>query len=98
MLYMNILTWEPDKRDAVIDRARRIGLEHEGMKVIGTWADITTGRCFQLCDIPKDMDPMLNVKSNFTWNDIMNIESVPVMDAMQLMNMTESMKQVAYAH
>ena len=37
MLYMNILTWAPDKRDAVIERAKKIGFEHEGMKVIGTW-------------------------------------------------------------
>ncbi len=98
MLYMNVLTWDPDKRDAVIDRARRIGLDHEGMKVIGTWADVTSGRCFQLCDVPRDMDPLLNVKANFAWNDIMHIESIPVMEARQMIDMADSLRQVAYAH
>jgi hypothetical protein len=92
MLYMTILTWDPEKRDEVIERVKKIGLEHEGMKVIGTWADVTTGRCFQLSDIPRDIDPILNLKSNFTWNDIMRIESIPVMDAMELIQALESMK------
>jgi len=92
MLYMNILTWDPEKRDTVIERVKKIGLEHEGMKVIGTWADVTTGRCFQLCDVPRDIDPILNLKSNFAWNDILRIESIPVMEAMELIKVLESMK------
>ena len=92
MLYMNILTWAPDKRDAVIERTKKIGLEHEGMKVIGTWADIDGGRCFQLNDIPRDMDPALSLKANFTWNDIMKIETIPVMDAAEMIKLLESMK------
>jgi hypothetical protein len=95
MLYMNVLTWEPDKRDAVIERTKRIGLEHEGMKVVGTWADTTSGRCFQLCDVPDNMDPMLQLKANFAWNDIMKVEQVPVMDAGEMLHALESMERVA---
>ena len=89
---MNILTWEPEKRDAVIERVKEIGLEHEGMKVIGTWADVTQGRCFQLCDVPQNINPILNLKSNFAWNDILKIETIPVMDAMELIKVLESVK------
>lgn len=92
MLYMNILTWDPDKRDVAIERTKKLGFEHEGMKTIGTWADVDGGRCFQLTDIPRDADPALSLKANFTWNDIMKIESVPVMDAAEMLKALASMK------
>lgn len=91
MLCMTILTWDPDKRDAVLERAKKIGLEHEGMKVIGTWVDVTGGRAFQLCDIPRDIDPMLSLKANLSVNDLVKIEDVPVMDATEMMKLMESM-------
>lgn len=91
MLYMTILTWDPDKRDAVLERAKKIGLEHEGMKVIGTWVDVAGGRSFQLCDIPRDIDPMLSLKANLAVNDLVKIEDVPVMDATEMMKLMESM-------
>ena len=89
---MNILTWEPDKRDEVLKRANEIGLEHEGMKVIGAWADVDGGRCFQLSEVPPDMDPMLSLKANFTWNDIIKIETVAVMNAADMLKALASMK------
>lgn len=92
MLYMTILTWEPDKRDAVIERAKKIGFEHEGMKVIGSWVDVLGGRGFQLLDVPQDIDPMLSLKANFAWNDLVKIEDIPVMDATEMMKIAESMK------
>ena len=92
MLYMNILTWDPDKRDAVIERVKKIGLQHEGIKVIGTWVDVAVGRAFQLCDIPRDIDPKLSLKANFAWNDLVRIEDVPVMDAMEMLKLLQSMK------
>ena len=92
MLYMTILTWDPDRRDAVLDRVRKMGLEHEGMKVIGTWADFSGGRCFQLSEIPQQ-DPAISLKANFAWNDILRIESVPVMNAMDMMNMLSTLQK-----
>ncbi len=92
MLYMNILTWDPDKRDAVTERAQKIGFEHEGMKVIGTWVDVHGGRCFQLTDVPRDIDPMLSLKANFAWNDLVRIRDIPVMDAMEMIKLMESMR------
>ena len=89
-MYMNILTWAPDKRDTVIERVKKIGMEHEGIKVIGTWVDVNGGRCFQLSEEPAD--PKHSLKANFTWNDILNIESVPVMKAEEFLNLLDIMK------
>ena len=91
MLWMNILTWAPDKRDEVIKRAQTIGFEHEGMKVIGTWVDVDGWRAFQLTDVPPDIDPRLSLKANFAWNDIVRIESVAVMEAEKMIKIASSM-------
>ncbi|MFC1956456.1 DUF3303 domain-containing protein [Chloroflexota bacterium] len=90
MLYMNILTWAPDKRDAVIERANKVGMEHEGIKVMGTWVDVNGGRCFQLSEEPAD--PKLGLRANFAWNDLLNIETVPIMKAEEFLNLLKSMK------
>ena len=90
MLYMNILTWDPDKRDEVMKRAQTKGFAHEGINILGTWADIQGGRAFQLSEDPDD--PTLSIKANFEWNDIMKIESIPIMDAEELLNLMGSMK------
>ena len=92
MLYMNILTWAPDKRDAVIERAEKTGFEHEGMKVIGSWVDVDGWRGFQLTEVPPDMDPKLSLKANFAWNDIVKIETVAVMDAAVMLKAFASMR------
>ncbi len=89
MLYMTILTWDPDKRDAVLERVKKLGLQHEGMKVIGTWVDVHGGRSFQLCDVPRDYDPKLSLKLNFAWNDLVSIEDVCVMDATEMMQLLQ---------
>ena len=89
MPYMNILTWDPAIRDEVMNRARTKGLGHEGIRVLGTWADVQGGRCFQLSEEPAD--PKLSIKANFAWNDLLKIESVPVMDAEELLKLLASM-------
>ena len=91
MLYMNILTWAPDKRDEVVTRAQKIGLSHEGGKVIGTWIDINGGRGFQLVETAPDLDPKIMVKNSLDWNDILKIESVHVMDAAEMIKLASSM-------
>ena len=90
MLYMHILTWDPDKRDAVIERTKKIGVEHEGIKVIGTWVDANGGRAFQLNEAPED--PKLGLKANFAWNDLVKIEEIPIIEAKEFMELLESMK------
>ncbi len=90
MLYMNILTWEPGMRDEVVKRAQTKGTGHEGIKVLATWTDVQGGRAFQLSEEPAD--PKLSIKANFEWNDIMKIESVPVMESEEFFKLLASMK------
>jgi len=92
MLYMNILTWAPDKRDEVLKRAQKIGFEHEGIKVINTWADVDGGRAFQLTEVPPNMDPKLSLKANFIWNDVLKIKTIAVMDAGEMVKLLSSMR------
>ena len=91
MLWMNILTWDPAKRDEVIKRVQTIGLVHESEKVIGTWADMNGGRAFQLVEAPPGLDPKIMAKNSFAWNDILKIESVHVMDAEEMIKLASSM-------
>ena len=90
MLYMSILTWDPEKRDEVIKRVQTKGLAHEGIKVLGTWADVQGGRCFQLSEEPAD--PKFGIKANFAWNDLLRIEGAPVMEAEQFIKLLATMK------
>jgi hypothetical protein len=62
------------------------GIEHEGIKVLGTCADVQWGRAFQLTDVPAESKA--SIKANFDWNDIMGIESVTVMKAEDLLNLS----------
>jgi len=56
MLFMNIYTWEPGQRDALIKR--RLGKKGNalspGMKKLGEWFDVGGGRGFILL---KEMIP-----------------------------------------
>jgi hypothetical protein len=89
---MSIQTWDPEKRDAVLERAKKIGLEHKGEKVLGSWVDISGLRSYQLIDVPSDIDPMQHLKNYFAWNDIMRIETIPVIEAGEMIKALSSMK------
>jgi hypothetical protein len=90
MLEITILTWAPDKREEVIKRVQKLGMKHEGIKVIGTWVDLQGGRAFQLNEVPAD--PMLGVKANHAWSDLMDIETVHVMEGEEFMKLLSTMK------
>lgn len=91
MLHLTIITWDPDKSEEVFKRVQERGVEHEGMKAIGTWVQIDGGRAFHLADVPPDIDPKLILKSNFAWNDIVRLETVRVMEAEELLKLLSSM-------
>jgi len=75
MLFMNIVTWEPEKRDEVLKRALEEKVP-EGIKVIGNWGDFS-GRSFRLTETD---DPTAMAQSAMYWNDVCEIEVIPVME------------------
>ena len=76
MLFMDIWTWEPEKRDEVAKRAAEWKCP-EGIKVIGEWFDLTGHRAFYLYEVE---DSKVLLAANDYWTDIAKCESVPVMD------------------
>jgi hypothetical protein len=89
MLYMNVVTWDPDKRDEVIKRYGEIGQQvPEGMKVLGEWVTLQGDRVFRLVDITTP-DPGCSVKANFAWNDLTKLEAFSVMEPAQLLKLVQ---------
>ena len=87
MLFMDIWTWEPEKRDEMAKRAAEWKCP-AGMKVLGSWVDLTGNRVFYLYEVE---DPKVLLAANTYWTDIATCESVPVMameDFMKLMAQT----------
>ena len=84
MLFMDIWTWEPEKRDEMAKRAAEWKCP-AGMKELGYWYDLTGSRVFYLYEAE---DPAVILKAGNYWTDIAKCESVPVMemgDVMKLM-------------
>lgn len=84
MLFMDVVTWEPEKRDEVIRRAAEWKCT-EGLNEHGYWVDLTGRRVFYLYETD---DPKVVMESNSYWTDIVKIDSFQVMDikdAMELM-------------
>ena len=77
MLFMDIWTWEPEKRDEVEKRAAEWKCP-EGIREHGHWIDLTGNRAFYLYEVE---DPKVLLAANDYLTDIAKCESVPVMDA-----------------
>ena len=83
MLFMDMWTWEPEKRDEV-ERRSAEWKSPEGMKVINEWLDLTGGRVFLLYEVD---DPVVLLAANENWTDIAKVETVPVMDVEEAMKL-----------
>jgi len=78
MLFMNVMSWEPDKRDKLIKRwlekAANGTLIPQGSKHLGAWAG--GERIFTLFEV--DSNEALQ-QERHAWCDLAKIESIPVM-------------------
>ena len=78
MLFMNIYTWEPGQRDALIKRRMEKGIAlSEGVKKVGEWFDVSGGRGFMVCEANDAKAIMTSVMG---WSDLMKEEIVPLVD------------------
>lgn len=83
MLYMTVVTWEPDKRNEVIQRAlEREEEETEGVEVIGWWNDLMGGRSFTVVETD---DPGAVMQVVQAWSDIVKFETTPVIERDEVM-------------
>jgi hypothetical protein len=91
MLFINIITWEPDKAEEMAKRFAEKGTvtASKGGKAIGDWAAIGGGRCFRVVDVddPKAMAAVANL-----WTDISKFEIIPIIEAKEFMKVLPSKK------
>ena len=80
MLFMDIWTWEPEKREEVRKRWSEYKYPEE-IKLVGEWLDITGNRIFVLYEVD---DPRVMLAANDIWLDIARVDSVPVMEAKEV--------------
>lgn len=87
MLWMNIWTWAPEKRDEVWKRAEALGTKMpEGVKLLGQWVDLNGCRAFELIDVAA-VDPKLILESVWPWSDLCKVEAVAVMEGEEIMKL-----------
>jgi hypothetical protein len=82
---MTIFTWDPDKRDEVVQRrAEKGAMVPEGMKIIGEWSYIGGGRVFRLAEMD---DPKIGFAAAYAWGDLGKIEIVPVIETDEILKL-----------
>jgi hypothetical protein len=82
MLYMNIITWPPEKRDVYVKAlSEALGAESpEGFKILGIWMDLHSNRAFELVEVTKPLDPKTEFEVYSTRCNVRNIEQTTVME------------------
>jgi hypothetical protein len=91
MLFLNIYTWEPGQRDALIKRRMEKGIGlREGVKKVGEWSDLSGGRGFLLVEA---IDAKACMSSAMAWSDLMKMEIVPLIETTALFKEPEKGKK-----
>lgn len=84
MLFMEIWTVNQEKREEAMKRYAE-WKPPEGIKVLGSWIDLTGNRLFYLNEVD---DPKAYLEANYFWLDIARCEAVPVMETEEVMKLT----------
>ena len=88
MLFMNIFTYEPEKRDEVIKRRAEKGAMTTA-KIIGEWVVIGGGRVFSVLEVD---DPKVGAAASMAWSDLGHNEIIPIMSSEDVMKILASRK------
>jgi hypothetical protein len=85
MLFMTVYTYPPANRDAVIKRRMEKGMQAPGgIKVLGEWSYIGSGRVFRLFEAS---DAAAAFAGSFAWSDLGTIETFPVVETEAVLKM-----------
>jgi len=92
MLFMVTSASEPGKSkeftDKVMER-QSSNLFPEGIKVIGSWVSVGSGKAFTVCEAN---DVKALVEATFPWRGLRTFEIVPLIQAEELLKMAGSIK------
>lgn len=76
MLFMDIMTWDP-KDDMEVSKRYMEWKYPKGYNVIADWSDLSSCRAFVVYELESAEAYMA---ATFPWRDIMNCETIPVME------------------
>jgi hypothetical protein len=83
MLFMIVYTYPPANRNEVVKRRLEKGpAAPEGVKVLGEWGYVGSGRVFRLIEAA---DAAAAFKGSYVWSDLGTIETYPVMETDAIM-------------
>jgi len=83
MLFMDIMTW--DKKDDMELGKRYAEWKYpEGYNIIAEWSDLSSCRVFVVYELENSEAYMA---ATFPWRDIINCETIPVMETQKSMEL-----------
>ena len=86
MLFINIYSMDPDKRDKVIARRLEKGLMlPKGVKVLGEWSEIGGGGVM-VCETD---DPKALSQFSLAWSDLVKSDIFPVLKTEDVMSLAK---------
>jgi hypothetical protein len=90
MLFMSIYTYEPEKRDEVLNKRAEGLFTPEGAKLHGQWSCLSGGKVFTLFELN---DPLIGAQWSQVWNNLGKFETIPVIDTETLMKAMAAIKK-----
>jgi hypothetical protein len=85
MLFMTVYTYPPENRDEVVRRRLEKGPQlPEGIKSLGEWSYVGSGRVFRLIEAS---DAAAALAGSFAWSDLGSVETYPVMETDAVMKL-----------
>ena len=91
MLFMQIITWAPGRRDEFIkfEADALSATPSEGRKVHNLWFDLHGNRAFQLIELDNPNDPAIEFDIYHDVTDIISVERVTVAEFNDILKLTQ---------
>ncbi len=91
MLFMSIFTFDAINRERIVKR-RVLGGEKipEGVQVLQEVVDLQQNRVFRITEVT---DPKAILAANMAWNDLGDIETIPVMETEEVLEALHRISQ-----
>jgi len=89
MLFMDVSTWDPSNRDKILEHFKKLEIP-EGIDIINQWVDLSGNRYYILYEAESSE---AYGAFNLPWSDICMIDSVPVMETSEFMQLLPKYKK-----
>lgn len=91
MLFLCIYTFGSENREATFKRcAQGEQKVPEGVQLLQEVVDLTKNRIFRICEVT---DPKAIMKANMAWNDLGEVEIIPVMGTEEMLEAMDRMNE-----